>query len=299
MPSLRPLPAQPAGVPWPTEQWPVRRLEDPERKALEGVAARLFGGGRGASYGETFALLLVQGGELVFERYGDGIGADDTQRSWSMAKSMTHALAGLLIADGSLAVDDLAPVGDWRDAGDLRSQIRIEHLLRMTDGLDFVEDFTPGVHNDVIDMIYQSGKRDTAAYARARQGIHPPGTHWHYSSGTTNILAAILGSLVPGGGEGMPRYPSERLFEPIGMTSARPRFDAAGTFIGSACVFATARDFLRFGLLYLRDGVWQGERLLPEGWVDHARSVTPASDGQYGAHWWVDRVGTGTFAAVG
>jgi CubicO group peptidase (beta-lactamase class C family) len=104
---------------------------------------------------------------------------------------------------------------------------------------------------------------------------------------------------VGGGEEGMRAFLRERLFAPLGMQSAKPRFDPAGTFIGSSYVFCTARDFARFGRLYLRDGIWDGARLLPEGWVDHARSETPASIGRYGAHWWLALDGSGIFTANG
>ncbi len=138
-----------------------------------------------------------------------------------------------------------------------------------------------------------------AAYAAARPLAHAPGTFWSYSSGTSNIVASVIGHAVGGGRDGMLAFMRDVLFEPIGMRSAKPRFDTAGTFIGSSYCFATARDFARFGLLYLRDGVWDGRRLLPEGWVDHARTPTPASSGWYGAHWWLALDGSGRFSANG
>lgn len=295
-----PLRPQPADVPWPTLDWPTGSLARDESRRALAIADELFADSGTQRYGETLALVAVQRGALVLERYAAGVEPDDTQRSWSMAKSITHALTGILVGDGRLDVHDLAPVPEWRDPGDPRSRITIEHLLRMIDGLDFVEEYIPGEPSHVIDMLFQSGRADTAAYARRRPSAHEPGTFWNYSSGTTNILSAILGEVVGDGPEGMARFMRERLFAPIGMTSAQPRFDEAGTLIGSSFVFATPRDFLRFGLLYLRDGVWDGERLLPEGWVDHARSVTPASGGEYGAHWWTARVvGSDTLAAVG
>jgi CubicO group peptidase (beta-lactamase class C family) len=137
-----------------------------------------------------------------------------------------------------------------------------------------------------------------AGYAEARPLAHEPGTFWNYSSGTSNVVSAILGRAL-GGRAPVDAFLHGRLFDPIGMKSAAPRFDAAGTFIASSFVFATARDFARFGLLYLRDGIWDGARVLPPGWVDHARTPTPASFGQYGGHWWLATDGSGIFHGSG
>jgi CubicO group peptidase (beta-lactamase class C family) len=253
----------------------------------------------GSPHGETLALLVVHRGRLVFERYAEGRGAADTFPSWSMAKSMLHAVVGILVGEGRLDLDAPAPLAAWRREGDPRGAITLEQLLRMVDGLDFVELYEPTGYSDVVAMIFGAGKADVAAYAIARPLLHPAGTYWSYSSGTSNVVARIAGDAVGGGPEAMLAFLRERLFGPIGMASAKPRFDAAGTFIGSSFVFATAHDFARFGLLYLRDGTWDGARLLPRGWVDHARSETPASIGRYGAHWWLALDGSGIFTANG
>jgi CubicO group peptidase (beta-lactamase class C family) len=149
-------------------------------------------------------------------------------------------------------------------------------------------------------MLFGDGQHDVAAFAEDRQLAAEPGARFNYSSGTSNIVSGIVARLL-GPGEPYERFVRERLFEPIGMTSAAPTFDDAGTWIASSYVHATARDYARFGLLYLRDGVWDGTRLLPEGWVDWARtprSVDP--DGApYGAHWWVVGDEHGCFRASG
>jgi CubicO group peptidase (beta-lactamase class C family) len=249
--------------------------------------------------GETHALLVVHRGVIVAERYDAERDRDTTLVSWSMAKSVTHAWVGLLQRDGKLDVSVPAEVPEWQGADDPRRAITLEHLLRMVDGLEFLEDYTAEDVSNVIDMIFGSGKDDVAGYAAAQPLAHPPGMFWSYSSGTSNIVARIACGAVGGGEEGALAYLRRELFERIGMTSAKPRFDTAGTFIGSSFVYATARDFARFGLLYLRDGVWEDERLLPAGWVDHARTATPASKGEYGAHWWLALDGSGRFSANG
>jgi CubicO group peptidase (beta-lactamase class C family) len=153
-------------------------------------------------------------------------------------------------------------------------------------------------------MLFGQGKEDVAAFAAGFPLAHPPGGFFYYSSGTTNIVSRCLAEGLGARGAHFEAFMRARLFEPLGMCSATPKFDDAGTFIGSSFCFASARDFARFGLLYLRDGVWEGRRLLPEGWVDYARTPTfqqpgAEADGRYGAHWWLDIGGPGSFSANG
>ena len=282
MDTLAPLPQQPEGLAFPTDEWPTAQPSNEAR--VDALSAETLGDPE--RFGETLALLSVHRGRLVFERYGEGHGADETYRSWSMAKSFVHAWVGILIRDRKLSLEGPAPVQRW-EPGDPRFEITLENLLRMQDGLDFVEDFDPERGTDVIRMLFRSGKEDVAAFAENRPLAYPPGTHWNYSSGTTNIVAALAGRCVGAGRADTQKYLERELLHPLGIRSAILRFDAARTFIGSSYLFASARDFARFALLYLRDGVWEGRRILPEGWVDHARRTTPGSGGEYGAHWWL------------
>ncbi|MFQ5418044.1 MAG: serine hydrolase domain-containing protein [Myxococcota bacterium] len=287
-------------MPWPTSEWPRAALDPAVDVArLTAAADTAFRRPFPESHGETLAWVLIHRGRLVYERYAPERGPGDTFISWSMAKSITHALVGVLVAEGRLDPKAPAPVPAWHAEGDPRAAIALEHLLRMVDGLDFIEVYEEGVRSDVIEMLFESGSDDVAGYSEAKPLAHRPGTWWSYSSGTSNIVSAIVGRSVGGGREGMEAFMRRVLFDPIGMKSATARFDAVGTFIGSSFVFATARDFARFGLLYLRDGVWDGEPILPPGWVDHARTVTPESSGWYGAHWWLALDGRGIFTANG
>lgn len=306
--ALVPLPEQPAGVPWPDEGWP---MGDPS-PAVRALVDEAFEDP--SRYATTFAVVVVQGGRLVAERYGgtlpslDGPGepvhVDTPLLSWSMAKSVLHAAVGLLVADGALRLDEPAPVPAWHeDPDDPRRGITLEHLLAMRDGLRFSEDYVDAGASDVIEMLFGSGRDDVAGFAESRPSAHPPGTVFNYSSGTSNVVAGVVRRVV-GAGEATRRFLLDRLLHPIGMTSADPRFDEAGTFVASSFFYATARDFARFGLLYLRDGVWDGHRLLPEGWVDHGRRVRSEDRERgvyYGAHWWIDPWGTdrGMFRAAG
>jgi len=294
------LPSQSASVPWPTGRWPEAEPgPDVDRERLSRAFAAVLREPAPDATGDTHALLVVHRGTIVAEGYDAENHAESTLVSWSMAKSITHAWVGLLLRDGKLDVSAPAPVPEWQGAGDPRGAVTLEQLLRMVDGLDFLEDYVEGDTSNVIDMLFGGGKEDVAAYAASQPLAHLPGSFWSYSSGTANIVARIAGSAVGGGEHGALGYLQRELFDRLGMTSAKPRFDPAGTFIGSSFVFATARDFARFGLLYLRDGIWEGERVLPAGWVDHARTPTPASKGEYGAHWWLALDGSGRFCANG
>jgi CubicO group peptidase (beta-lactamase class C family) len=300
--SLLPLPLQPQDTPWPTLEWPTGALSRVDRGAFDALVGEAFAAQVTPTLGETHALLIVQGGRITFERYGEGFDASSTHHSWSKAKSITQALIGMLVKDGKLHVSAAADVPEW--AGDARAQITLDQLLRMSSGLKFIEDYAPGGGpSDVIEMLFGKGKDDVAAYAAALPLEHAPGTYWSYASGTSNIVSRIAARALNAYGADFERFMQSRLFGPLGIRSAKPKFDNAGVFIGSSYCFMTARDFARFGLLYLRDGVWEGQRLLPEGWVDYARTPTFQQAGvdanRYGAHWWLDFGGPGSFSANG
>lgn len=249
-----------------------------------------LGGGPDEPFGLHLALAIRHRGDIVEERYGPTADANTTLISWSMAKSITHAMVGLLVADGLLDPAAPAPVPQWAD--DARSAITLQQLLEMNSGLEFVEDYLDDEVSHVIEMLFGSGQEDVAGYAAGFPLIHEPGTVFNYSSGTTNIVSSVCDRVITTNGlaEDTESFLADRLFAPLGMTSASIRCDAAGTFIGSSFVFATAREFTRFGQLYLDDGVVGGHRLLPAGWVDHARTPvrTPVEEGHwYGAHWWL------------
>jgi len=302
------LPAQPAGVDWPTEEWPTGEVS--RGVDLDPLLDEVFDDG--GLLARSFAVLVVHGGRLVAERYQGAlehfdrpptpVTAETTLLSWSMAKSMLHAVVGMLVADGQLALDAPAAVPEWADPGDPRHAITLRQLLAMRDGLDFAEDYVDGEVSDTIEMLFGDGQADMAHFAADRPLAAPPGTRFNYSSGTSNIISGIVARAV-GPGESYARFLHGRLFGPLGMTSADPEFDEAGTWVASSSMYATARDYARFGLLYLRDGVWDGVRLLPAGWVDYGRtwvSEDPDDASPYGAHWWGVAGDTlGTFRASG
>ncbi len=303
-----PLPPQPFDIAWPGSSWEAGQL-DPQVDAarLSELLDTAFDADSGSPMHLSLATVVIQGGRIVAERYGPTASVDETLISWSMAKSVTHALVGLLVGDDLLELAMPAPIADW--ANDDRRTITIEHLLSMTSGLRFEENYVDDSVSDVIEMLFGGGQTDVAAYARNLPLDHEPGTVFNYSSGTTNILAALCGDIISPGTSGGERadavrtFLHERLFEPIGMTTAEPRFDDAGTFVGSSFLYCTARDFARFGYLYLRDGMWGDERILPEGWVEKARRPLvvdiAGTNFWYGHHWWLWSDQTGAFGCHG
>lgn len=274
------LPVQPEGVAWSTFGWEKGELD----QALTPVVDELFNltGPQGVTYG----LVIIKDGKLVFERYDAGANAFYLQYSWSMAKSVTQALVGILVKQGKLDIYAPAAVPEWQN--DERKNITLDQLLRMSSGLRFNEDYVDGVVSDVIPMLMDSGRHDTGAFAANMPLDHPPGTVWSYSSGTTNIICRIIKDVVGGGASGMLRFMNDELFEPIGVRTATPKFDTSGTFIGSSYLQAIPQDFARFGYLYLRGGTWDGQEILPREWVDYARSPTYRDEEYcYGAQWWM------------
>jgi CubicO group peptidase (beta-lactamase class C family) len=222
-----------------------------------------------------------------FDRPPTPVDATTPLLSWSMAKSVQHAVVGLLVGDGRLDLDAPAAVPEWSDPADPRHAITLRLLLAMRDGLDWTEDYVDDRVSDVIEMLFGDHQSDMAHFAADRTAAAPPDTRFNYSSGTSNIVSGVVARTL-GPGEDYARFLHRRLFAPLGMASADPEFDEAGTWVASSYLRATARDWSRFGLLYLRDGMWDGVRLLPAGWVDYARTmVSVDEEGEpYGAHWW-------------
>lgn len=226
------------------------------------------------------AIVVVKDGRIVGERYGEGFNSATPLLGWSMTKSVTAALIGLRIRDGQMALDRTELLPQWRN--DARSQIRLADLLAMQSGLQFNEDY--GDVTDVTRMLYLEG--DMASFSAAKPLEATPGERFNYSSGTSTILSRLWMNTFGSVREAL-TFPRVALFRPLGMTSAVLEPDAHGTFVGSSYMYATARDWARFGLFLLQDGNWSGEQLLPSDFVAFMRTPTKASNGRYGAgHVW-------------
>ncbi len=231
----------------------------------------------------TKALLVMRGGQLIGERYAQGYGVDTPVLGFSATKTFTNALVGILVRQGRLSLDQPAPMPEWADPADPRHAITVEQLLRQTSGLDLLQDNSGRDINARI--MYMD--RDKAGSAAAAPQAWPPGTHWAYTDTHYVLLSRLVRNAVGGDAAAVIRFAQRELLGPLGMRHAVLDFDATGTAIGSSHLLASARDWARLGRLYLDDGVVNGRRILPEGWVQ--MSTTPTLDTGYGAGLWTNR----------
>jgi CubicO group peptidase (beta-lactamase class C family) len=276
-----------------TENWPRGdRIGETEalpfdRAALDAVLDGAIAEPDPEAPRATRAVVVVWRGELIGERYAPGFDASMPLTGWSMTKSLTNALIGLRVMDGTLELEASAPVPEWQDPEDPRSAITLDQLLRMSSALEFGEVYG-SVRSDAVQMLFGPKGRDMGGFAASKPLVGPPDSVWNYSSGTTNLVQRILRDSFDDL-EAYHGFVRGRLLHPLGMTRTTIAPDASGTMVGSSFGYATARDWARLGLLFLQDGVWEGERLLPEGWVDYSTRPTPeAPQGSYGAHWWLN-----------
>ena len=231
----------------------------------------------------TKAVVIVHDGKVIAERYAEGYGINTPILGFSMTKSVMNALVGILVHKHRLVTDAPAPLPAWQAAGDPRGAITIEQLMRMSSGLALDE---TGTGFDPSNQMFYD-EPDMAGYAQRAGLIAPPGTRWAYSSASTHLLARIVRDRVGGTAEAVQRFAFTELFDPLGMRSVTLEMDATGTPVGGHYMFASARDWARFGSLFLNDGVVGGRRILPEGWIQF--STTPTLDTVYGAGWWTNR----------
>jgi CubicO group peptidase (beta-lactamase class C family) len=230
----------------------------------------------------TKAVVVVRDDRVIAECYADGVGIDTPLLGFSMTKSVINALIGILTVQGIVTPSFPAPIPEWRGPTDPRREIEVEHLMRMTTGLALDE--TNSGFDSSSQMMYLHD--DMAGFAVQAPLIAPPGKRWAYSSPTTELLARIIRDSV-GGPEKTLAFAWRELFNPLGMRDVTLEFDGAGTLQGSSYMLASARDWARFGLLYLNDGVIGGKRILQEDWVGFSASATLDTD--YGAGFWTNR----------
>jgi CubicO group peptidase (beta-lactamase class C family) len=275
-----------AGKP-PTTVVPTLPLgSEPVQTRNAGLARALdlvFAETKGAPIKRVKAVVVLQDGGIIAERYAPGFGPATPLLGWSVAKSVSNALVGVLVRRQRLSVADRDLAPEWTGTADQRRQITLEDLMRMRSGLDAAESGAPT--DAVTRMLYTAP--DMAAFAASHGLAQIPGTSWSYTSANTLLVDRILGREVGGGPAGLRAFAQRELFGPLGMGDVTMEFDAAGTFIGSSYVYASARSFARFGELYLNDGVTRdGRRILPAGWVAWSRASTLGQP--YGAGFWTN-----------
>lgn len=300
---FNPVPVTSSLPPAEEMQWPMGDIGAVHTPA--NLNARAMEGALDFTFDETHyghpqrarAMVVLHKGKIVGERYAPGWGQESKLVSWSMGKSITAALIGMLISEGEFSLDDPAPVPDWREPGDPRGPITIRHLLNMSSGLEFnrVEGDADPKHFTVWNdhnYIY-FGAVNVFEHSLSRPVEHETNTVWRYR----NCDPLTLGFLVKQGaearGEEYLTWPQRKLFDRIGIRNIVLEPDAWGNFVNTGFDHGTARDWARFGLLHLQDGIWQGERILPEGWVETISTPAPADpDRHYGGQFWLNAGGT-------
>jgi CubicO group peptidase (beta-lactamase class C family) len=243
-------------------------------KNLEQYLFTLTGGETERRGIRTDAFVLIRGGNVVFERYARDFHRNRKHLVWSVTKSFINTLVGMAALEGKLQKEDFAAKHYPPLAAGGKDAIQVDHLLRMSSGLAWSEKYESApLRSSVVAMLYTMGRNDMGAFAAAQDLVHPPGTYWYYSSGSTNILAALLKNVYQ---EKLEDLIFNRLFKTIGMRFTTWERDGSGTPVGSSYLYTTARDLARFGYLYLHDGIWQGRRILPEKWVRYTTTMAPA-----------------------
>lgn len=271
-----------------TVRWPMGNIVPDtttgiDVEKLKHIAINLVD--KGTYGGHAFSFMVLHKGIPVAEKYSQGISARTRLLSWSMAKSFTSALAGIMVMNGTWDIQKPVDLAAWKN--DNRKNITINNLLQMQSGLKYNEDY--GNRSDVTVMLHCES--DLARFAYSKPLEHEPGTFWYYSSGSTNIVNYLMRKSFTNDDDYY-RFATTQLFNRIGMPDAVFEVDASGTQVGSSYIYATTRDYARFALLYLNDGVFNGERILPEGWVNYSRSIIPNTKGAYGAGFWLNQTGT-------
>lgn len=234
--------------------------------------------------GNTRGVVVAYDTLFMAEGYGEGFDKNTPLLGWSMTKSINSALIGILVKEGKIDINASAPIEEW--ANDDRKNITTRSLLHMASGLEWVEDY--GDISDATIMLYNRG--DVAKYAISKKAAVSPDSIWYYSSGTSNILAAIVRRSFDTQ-QAYLDFPREALFNRIGMRSAIMETDAVGTYVASSYTFATTRDWARFGLLYLQNGIWNKDTIFTPDWVQFTQQEAPNSEGEYGAQFWLNKAG--------
>jgi CubicO group peptidase (beta-lactamase class C family) len=284
-------PEDPSRVPWPTGDLDSRgTFPEIDSAKLEAALDWAM-----AEPQNTRALVVAYKGKIVGERYAPGFTPHTPQISWSAGKSITAALVGVLVERGLLKVDDPAPVPEWHGEGDPRAAIRIRDLLNMSSGLDFVNEGLSGGksfrrENEHMRIYFDA--LDVFQHAIDQPSEIPPGTEFRYRNSDPLTLGRIVRQIVEAQGEDYLTFPHRALFNRIGARDYVLETDPYGNFIMTGYDFGSALDWTRFGLLHLWDGVWEGTRVLPEGWSQLVSTPAPgARETQYGGLFWLNRGG--------
>ena len=286
--SRKPMPLRLTAVSSDTIDWPFgKQVPDTiipgiDYERLDDVVSSSFDETEGEKK-NTRGVVVVFDGHLVKEEYSDEFDTDTPQMGWSMSKSVTNALFGILVRKGLIDIYKKTPIDEWNEKDDPRNAITIDQLLRMSSGIEWEENY--GKPSSATRMLFTS--HDMGKFTSTLPLEAKPDSLWEYSSGTTNLLSLIIKRTT---GDDYLSFVDRELFSPMNIRSVVWEKDESGTLVGSSFMWASPRDWARLGLLYLNDGVWKGERILPEGWVTYSSTPTPKATRGYGAHFWLNRM---------
>ncbi len=269
----------PKGNYFPTKEWKIKSPKDlgyNEAKINEALdyAFMRTGDEKDRKGNRTDSVVVIKDGFLIAEKYARGFTKDSRHLSWSVGKSFVNTLFGIAEKEGLVNRNDFAYKYFPELDKDEKREIKIEHLLNMSSGLDWNEGYEASpLNSTVIQMLYTLGKKDMAKYTAERPMKHKPGTYLYYSSGDSNLLMGILKNILK---EKYSNYPKEKLFDKIGMKDVFFERDASGTFIGSSYIYATPRDYAKFGYLYLNSGNWENEKIFSDEWMKFTTTLAPS-----------------------
>ena len=267
--------------------------EDPgaDREKLARAVDALF---TREGIGETRAVLVLHAGETAAERYGEGYGPKSRFLGWSMSKTVTGVLMGMMVADGRLRLDDSPPIPNWQRAGDPRGEITLRQLLQMRSGLRHEEKAEPVYTSPEVRMMFLEGRDDMAGWAEAQPLESEPGRAFDYSTPTGMILADVAARILAPNGSAAERqaavaeYLRARLAVPLGMDSLVAEYDRAGTMMGGSMIWATAPDWAKLGEFLRHKGSVRGAQIVPRGWIEFMTRPSPRAP-DYGAMLWLNR----------
>ncbi len=269
-------------LPFPYGELPQKDtvFENVDYKKIKTTVSSIFDG-EGESIQKTRAVLVIYKNQIIAEKYANGLDQNSILLGWSMTKSVLATNYGVLQRQGKIDINQRAPIKEWQT--DQRKEITINNLLQMNCGLAWDEDY--GSISDATTMLYIDGDMTKAQIDK--EAIHKPNEYWYYSSGVSNLLSGILRKQFDSYQEYLD-FPYREFIDKIGMHSMLIETDMAGNYVGSSYAWATARDWAKFGLLYLHKGNWNGEQIFNPDWVDYVTTPSPTSEGDYGGHFWLN-----------
>src|SRR5438132_9728979 len=283
--SLPPADAKPALLP----EIAGASVVAPQSPLLEAAVDRAFAEADKSTPRHTRAIVVMKDGRVIAERYADGVGIDTPLLGFSATKSVISALAGIMVRKGALKLHEPVPIAAWQAPGDPRAAITLDHLLRHTAGLALGSSLQASLASALEPVNRMKFMEpDMASYAESMPPETAPGAAWNYHDGNTVILGHVIRQASGGSASKMMRFARQELFDPLGMRNVAIEFDASGNAEACSQMLASARDWARFGKLYLDDGIAGGKRILPEGWVKYVASPTPNAWVGQGAGFWTN-----------